>query len=1058
MPYHSSAEDDDRSATSKKSQVTQLSSQSSSGGGSGSRSGPDDIQQKLHNPPAVGKREETNVLRARGLVALILLLAMTGVASAANLLVKQQERSDFEHQFKAYAIQIVSVARSKASQFVDALDVFASSIGAQAAAERASHNTSWPFYRIPEWSVQAKKLAKLTGVDDPFIGMAPIVQENERDRWNSFVAEQNPLWYQESIDHEGYTELTLVELLQRTIPFVHFYDPDNNFQPTPVSRPGELFPVFQQYPIGLIPGVPVMTTNLDVLLASKQTEELYRITTEIRRPTVGFVQSDPDDEQSIPGSQIIQPIFDGADTENADRKIVAFAGIHLHWLDYFKNLLAEDEEGLVVVLESACPNLCEGAVFSIRQNITVTERNIITYQVDGPNAVFLGEGDLHDPNYDAMVVSEPFIDLDIDQSQLPEGSCVPVLTLHVYPSAELEDSFKTNNGSIYTVAVVVIFVFTSLVFLLYDFSVGRRQRTVMDRIAKQDRIVSDVFPTAIRDRLYENQAKNMMHEEEEDDGPLGLDETFYGTSNATGSAPLADLFPSVTVIFADLVGFTAWSSAREPHQVFILLETIYGAFDKLAYRHGVFKVETVGDCYVAAAGLPEPTDDHAVVACRFARDCLKKMKDVTLKLEVSLGPDTSDLELRTGIHSGQVTAGVLRGQRSRFQLFGDTMNTAARMESSGERSRIQISRVTADLLMEAGLARWIIPRSTKMFVKGKGEMQTYWLRKSRRTNIPKAASLKSDMETLEEGADSEESSERASEEDNDFLGIEGMNKTERLVEWNVEVLSSLLEQIVGSRDGIIKQITTLSDAEKSIGTGGKTVLEEFTPIIQLKRFDVEELERRGRPMSVNIEDEVKSQLRSYIASISEMYPENAFHNFEHASHVTASVKKLLARIVNVDEGNGLGAGSPSDSVDLVDLAGHSYGITSDPLTQFAVVFSAIIHDVDHPGVPNAQLVKENARWAQIYKKSVAEQKSVDIAWDILMSDEYAGLRACIYQTEEDLQRFRQLVVNTVMATDIVDKELQALRKARWETAFSNINSAGESLDGGTESEDRKATI
>eukprot|EP00980_Cylindrotheca_fusiformis_P017299 scaffold5354_cov110-Cylindrotheca_fusiformis.AAC.4 len=77
---------------------------------------------------------------------------------------------------------------------------------------------------------------------------------------------------------------------------------------------------------------------------------------------------------------------------------------------------------------------------------------------------------------------------------------------------------------------------------------------------------------------------------------------------------------------------------------------MYGAFDRIAYRHSVFKVETVGDCYVAVAGLPEPTHDHGVVACRFARDCLKKVKDVTLKLEVSLGPDTSELELRIGIH------------------------------------------------------------------------------------------------------------------------------------------------------------------------------------------------------------------------------------------------------------------------------------------------------------------------------------------------------------------------------------------------------------------------
>eukprot|EP00980_Cylindrotheca_fusiformis_P025449 scaffold13738_cov199-Cylindrotheca_fusiformis.AAC.1 len=380
------------------------------------------------------------------------------------------------------------------------------------------------------------------------------------------------------------------------------------------------------------------------------------------------------------------------------------------------------------------------------------------------------------------------------------------------------------------------------------------------------------------------------------------------------------------------------------------------------------------------------------------------MKDVTLKLELSLGPDTSDLDLRTGVHSGQVTAGVLRGQRSRFQLFGDTMNTAARMESSGERSRIQVSQVTADLLTEAGLSRWIIPRSIKMFVKGKGEMQTYWVCTSSRPMKPKAADLETEMETLDEDTDSNDSSERAKEEDDAFLGIEGMNKTDRLVEWNVEVLTSLLEQIVGSRGCVVDRIQSLSQAESNIKEGERTVLEEFTPIIHLKRFDAEELKRRGRLASMVIEDKVKSQLRSYLASISEMYPHNAFHNFEHASHVTASVKKLLARIVKVGEGNGLEAGNPSDSADLVDLAGHSYGITSDPLTQFAVVFSAIIHDVDHPGVPNTQLVKENIRWAQIYKKkSIAEQKSVDIAWNVLMEDEYAALRACIYQNEEDLQ-------------------------------------------------------
>eukprot|EP00980_Cylindrotheca_fusiformis_P009308 scaffold2043_cov53-Cylindrotheca_fusiformis.AAC.1 len=158
---------------------------------------------------------------------------------------------------------------------------------------------------------------------------------------------------------------------------------------------------------------------------------------------------------------------------------------------------------------------------------------------------------------------------------------------------------------------------------------------------RQDQIVSNVFPAAIRDRLYETEQKGSKED--------GLFDPLGGGGGA-GGAPLADLFLETTIVFADIVGFTAWSSAREPAEVFILLETIYGEFDKRAYRHNVFKVETVGDCYVAVAGLPEPDKDHAMAVCRFARDCVQTMTDTTLKLEVSLGPDTSELDLRVGIH------------------------------------------------------------------------------------------------------------------------------------------------------------------------------------------------------------------------------------------------------------------------------------------------------------------------------------------------------------------------------------------------------------------------
>ena len=131
-------------------------------------------------------------------------------------------------------------------------------------------------------------------------------------------------------------------------------------------------------------------------------------------------------------------------------------------------------------------------------------------------------------------------------------------------------------------------------------------------------------------------------------------------------------------------------------------------------------------------------------------------------------------------------------------------------------------------------------------------------------------------------------------------------------------------------------------------------------------------------------------------------------------------------------------------------------ITSDPLTQFACAFSALIHDVDHPGVPNAQLVKENVKIAKYYSnRSVAEQNALDLSWRLLMDAKFNDLRETISPSNEELQRFRQLVVNSVMATDIVDKELRQLRNQRWEKAFYQENS---SSSRSRDAINRKATI
>eukprot|EP00980_Cylindrotheca_fusiformis_P017102 scaffold5254_cov67-Cylindrotheca_fusiformis.AAC.1 len=203
-------------------------------------------------------------------------------------------------------------------------------------------------------------------------------------------------------------------------------------------------------------------------------------------------------------------------------------------------------------------------------------------------------------------------------------------------------------------------------------------------------------------------------------------------------------------------------------------------------------------------------------------------------------------------------------------------------------------------------------------------MRTYWLNSAKAAKASKTSKPGNEMPTVSEtlSNSSDSSSVKGAFADSDDDDFEAMTKTERLVEYNVEVLTYLLQQIIASRGTVVApKDSSLSKIEASIGTGD-TVLEEFVPIIPLKRFDAGDLSKRHEASSIDIGEEAKTQLRNFLTNVASMYRDNPFHNFEHASHVTASVKKLLARIVNVDDGNGLK--TSADTIDLVELAGHSY--------------------------------------------------------------------------------------------------------------------------------------
>ncbi|CAB9528061.1 Receptor-type guanylate cyclase gcy [Seminavis robusta] len=317
--------------------------------------------------------------------------------------------------------------------------------------------------------------------------------------------------------------------------------------------------------------------------------------------------------------------------------------------------------------------------------------------------------------------------------------------LKIYPTQDMEDEVVTSRPLYYMMAILGVFLFTCLTFIVYDRIVECRQKKVMDTAVKSDNIVASLFPTTFRDALYERETEASKMKKAEEAPPSNSKDAFRSVcakdfmqqdeSSLTGNVPvagepLANLYPDCTVFFADIAGFTSWSSSRSPTQVFTLLETIYGAFDVLADKHSIFKVETIGDCYVCATGLPEPQSKHALLMVKFARDCLAKMPSLLKNLEGSLGSGTTDLSMRVGMHSGPVTAGILRGKKSRFQLFGDTVNTAARMESNGQKHCIHASQTTADILARMGKGHWLHPREEKITAKGKGELQTYWIRPS----------------------------------------------------------------------------------------------------------------------------------------------------------------------------------------------------------------------------------------------------------------------------------------------------------------------------------------
>ncbi|GAX15863.1 hypothetical protein FisN_2Lu430 [Fistulifera solaris] len=847
-----------------------------------------------------GRSDTRRVTRSKYIVAAVIFVAAILVGSLTFVFARNGEEDDFENQFSEYAVEIVNIILQEANSALAAGNSLSVSITSFALASFAA----WPQVTVPDFELRGYHNNILSKALQ--VSLVPLVRADEKEEWEIY-AQQNEEWIDEGLAVAKERQLTenTQEKDEPIEDFVwRFADGDSG---TSVVQNGEGFsldgvkyfaPLWQQSPAPH----DTQIVNYDIL-SHPVLQRLFHAMQTTGQPVfseavdLSFITKGAiEDNFEHPHTYVIYPVF-GSFTKDGQshtyHDVVASLIIVLPFDELLLNMIPEGVNGIDVVMDNTC-----GQHF--------------TYSINGPAASFLGYGDHHDPDYDYMGLAVEFG--DHSRFAHTEESCD--YTIHVYPTSIFEEEYLSSKPVVYTIVVVSVFVCTAFVFLLYDYLVLLRQRKVVEAARRTNKIVTALFPSNVRDRILKEADEQIQVQMNKKSFGFGAkaqlkdfvqdDNVLENGNSAFDSKPIADLFPDATVMFADIVGFTAWSSVREPTQVFSLLETVYHAFDEIARSRRVFKVETVGDCYVAVAGLPEARKDHAVVMARFARDCLHRMNDLTKKLELTLGPDTGDLSMRIGLHSGPVTAGVLRGDKSRFQLFGDTVNTASKIESSGSRNRIHLSTETASLLDAAGKGHWLRKREDVIRTKVKGDMQTYWL-EVKAPSIAPTGSSASDGQSEESMSPTEAKKmeqEKAAKKEEKAKSKADMDedKLRRLVDWNSDVLARLLRQIVAHRNAIKKLRGTVSSstpAKLEIKSGG-TVIDEVKEIIELPEYDPLAAQYQEDPQSIDLGEAAQKQLRDYVMLVATFYRDNPFHNFEHASHVTMSVVKLLSRIIAPD--------------------------------------------------------------------------------------------------------------------------------------------------------------
>jgi adenylate cyclase len=298
--------------------------------------------------------------------------------------------------------------------------------------------------------------------------------------------------------------------------------------------------------------------------------------------------------------------------------------------------------------------------------------------------------DLQMPGMDGFEVME-------DLKKIETGGYLPVLVITAQPDHSLR-ALKAGAKDFISKPINLAEVLLRVYNMLEVRLLHQETKKLYDRVAAEqkvsERLLLNVLPHSIAERLKGRR-----------------DQIADGTSDV-----IADSHDAVTVLFADIVEFTRFSEGVSAQVLVDVLNDVFIRFDEIADRRGLEKIKTIGDAYMVAAGLPVPVEDHAIRAAHMALDMIDAMDrfnvDRTHKLKVRIGMDT-----------GSVVAGVIGKRKFLYDLWGDVVNTANRMQSHGVAGRIQITDAARQHLPDT----FLLEKRGAIEIKGKGEMHTWFL-------------------------------------------------------------------------------------------------------------------------------------------------------------------------------------------------------------------------------------------------------------------------------------------------------------------------------------------